>query len=191
MSGWITTYSLDVSNNALPINRRNPLFNDVWGRCCNSYGNWLPNAENKCIHFRQQWWAARKEFRFDWRTKRECHGPTGLLPTQAQIRLWYQCKAKVVIPKRFSIEKSFGNYQESSLGKIRVQLGKTISHHVGGKNKCVPFGGFRWGNCTPSLKCKQSKKVLLLIKTVLFSSFLIHPNYVSCVSPSIEVLNRN
>ena len=33
-------------------------------------------------------------------------------------------------------------------------------------------------NCTPSLECKQSKKVLLLIKTVLFSSFLIHSNYV-------------
>ena len=29
------------------------------------------------------------------------------------------------------------------------------------------------------------------LKTVLFSSFLIHPNYVSCVSLFIEVLNRN
>ena len=46
-------------------------------------------------------------------------------------------------------------------------------------------------NCTPSLEYKQPKKVLLLIRTVLFSFFLIHSNYVSCISLSIEVLNRN
>ena len=33
-------------------------------------------------------------------------------------------------------------------------------------------------NCTPSLECKQPKKILLLIRTVLFSSFPIHFDYV-------------
>ena len=33
-------------------------------------------------------------------------------------------------------------------------------------------------NYTPSLECKQPKKILLLIRTVLFSSFPIHFDYV-------------
>ena len=73
MGGGITTCPLDVSNNTSPVNRWNPIFNDIWGGGCDFFGNWLPNAENKCIHFRQQWWAARNEFRLDWRTKRECN----------------------------------------------------------------------------------------------------------------------
>ena len=46
-------------------------------------------------------------------------------------------------------------------------------------------------NCTPSLECKQSKEILLLIKIVLFSFPLIYSDHISCVSSSIEILNRN
>ena len=75
--------------------------------------------------------------------KGECNGPTGLLLAQAQARLRYQCKAEAVGRKRSGIEESFGNYQESSLGKIRTQLGRTVSDNFDGRNRCILFGGPR------------------------------------------------
>ena len=118
MDGGTTTCPLDVSNNASTVNKRDSFFNDVWGQGCNSFGNWFPNAENKCIHLRWQWWATKKESKFDWRTKRECNGPIGLLPVQAQARLWYQCKAKAVAPGDLVLRKVLGTTKNLAWGKL-------------------------------------------------------------------------
>ena len=46
MGGGVTISPLDVLNNASMVNKRDSFFNDVWGRDCNSSGNWFPNVEN-------------------------------------------------------------------------------------------------------------------------------------------------
>ena len=42
----ITSRPLDISNNASKVNMRDQFFNDVWGRGCNSSGEWFSNIKN-------------------------------------------------------------------------------------------------------------------------------------------------
>ena len=48
------THSLDVSDYPSQAKREDTLFNDLWSQGCDSFGDWIPNAENKLIHSRQQ-----------------------------------------------------------------------------------------------------------------------------------------
>ena len=64
--------------------------------------------------------------------KRKCHGSIGILSTQAHARVWRQHEVKAISTCRFGIKKGFRYYKKPNMGKIRAQLGRAISHHLGG-----------------------------------------------------------
>ena len=126
-----------------------------------------------------------EKLRLNWRAKRKWHGPTGVLSTQAQEKLWRQREAKVVSTWRLRVKKSFGYCKEPSIGKVRAQLGRAISHHLGGWNRCILSWRSRWKCCTTPLECKQPENVLLLMKAF----FTIFWFITLCVMHSTICLN--
>ena len=124
MGGRVTTRPLDLPDYSLQIHWGNALLDNLWGRSCHSSKDWIPHAENEFFHSKQRRWAIGEEFRLDRRMKRKCHGPIGLLSTQAQARVWCQRKAKATNSWRFGLKKVFGNYEEPSMGKIGTQMGR-------------------------------------------------------------------
>ena len=143
--------------------RRSP-FHDLWSRGCYSFGDWVPNAKNELFHFEQQWWTVREEFRLNWRAKREPHGPTDVLSTQAQVRVRCQCEAEAIGAWKLCIKKGFGYCKEPSMRKARTQLGRAILHHLSGWNRYILSWRSIWKCCTTPLECKQPENVLLLMK---------------------------
>ena len=95
---------------------------------------------------------------------RICIFPIGLLSTQAQARVWCQCKAKATSTCRLGLKKGFRNCKESGMGKVRTQLGRAIVDHISGWNMCILSWRFRRKSCTTPLECKWPKNVLLLMK---------------------------
>ena len=154
MGGITATRPLDISHYVPLINRGDALFNGLWGRGCYSSKNWIPHTENKFLHLEQQWWAIGKELGLNWRTKRKCLGPIGLLSTQAQVRVWCQRKAKATSSWRLGLKKGFEYCKEPSMGKIGAQLGRAISYHISGWNMCVLSWRPRGKGCTTPLECK-------------------------------------
>ena len=47
------TCPLDVQNYPLHVNRRDPIFNDLWSRGYHSFRNWVPNFEDKFFQSEQ------------------------------------------------------------------------------------------------------------------------------------------
>ena len=64
--------------------------------------------------------------------RRKCYGPISQLLAQAQIRVRCQCEAKITNAWRLGVMKGFGYGKEPSMGKVRAQLRKAISHHLSG-----------------------------------------------------------
>ena len=50
--------------------------------------------------------------------ERKCHGPIGLLLTQAQAGIWCQRKTKTTSSWRLGFEKGLGINKEPGLGKL-------------------------------------------------------------------------
>ena len=57
---------------------------------------------------------------------------------------YYQHKLKQVYDEvkvfsawRLGIKKGFGYYKEPSVGKVKAQLGRAISYHLDGRNRCI------------------------------------------------------
>ena len=119
MGGGNTTCPLDVSNNSSPINRRNPLFNDVWAEAVipleTSFTTLRTNA------FTSDGNNELLEKSLDLIEERKENATVQLAYYQHKLKQGYDSNVnKAIIPKRFDIEKSFGNCQEPSLGKIRA-----------------------------------------------------------------------
>ena len=49
MGGQASTCPLDISDYPSQVDGGDPFFNDLWGRGCDSFGNWIPNTEDKFI----------------------------------------------------------------------------------------------------------------------------------------------
>ena len=50
MGGRVITRTLDMSNYALQVNKRDTILNDIWGQCRYSFGDWIPNIKDeRCI----------------------------------------------------------------------------------------------------------------------------------------------
>ena len=56
----------------------------------------------------------------------------GVLSIQVQAKVRRQHEVKAISAWRLGIKKSFGYYKEPSMGKVRAQLGRAISYHLGG-----------------------------------------------------------
>ena len=105
--------------------------------------------------------------------KRKCHGSIGVLSTQAQVGIRLKCEVNAIDAWRLGIKKGFGDCQEPNMGKIMAQLGRVISYHLDGWNRCILSRRFRRKSCTPPLECKKPVNVLLLIKANS-TIFLLH-----------------
>ena len=160
MGGRTVTYPLDISNHTSQVNKGDPLFNDLWSQNGYSFRDWLPNAADKFFQSKRQQWIARKKLQFYWRKKRKCNCPIGILPTQAQARLWCQFEAKTVSAWRLRVEKGPRYCKEPSMEKVRAQLGRAISHHLGGWYRSILHWRPRWTYNTTPLECKQLEKWL-------------------------------
>ena len=120
MGGGNTTCPLDVSNNSSPINRRNPLFNDVWAEAVipleTSFTTLRTNA------FTSDGNNELLEKSLDLIEERKENATVQLAYYQHKLKQSYDTnvKLKVVVPRRFGIEKRFRNYKESILGKIKA-----------------------------------------------------------------------
>ena len=148
------TCFMGLPNDAVMINERDTLRHGLWGWGCNPPGSKLPNAENKFLHPKRQWWAVRKEPRSDRWKKRKSNNPLGVLPPETQVRLWRQRKAEAIGTRRFSVKEGRGCCQRPILGKARAQLGRAIPDYFGSRNRCVLFRKFRCKSCTLPLECK-------------------------------------
>ena len=114
MSGRTAACPVDVSNHTQQVNRRDPLFNDLRGRGCYSSRNELSNAKNQLILSEQQQWAARKKLRPYQRKKGKGNGPTGLLPTQAYVKV----KLRPLVPGDLVLRKVLGTAKNPAWGKL-------------------------------------------------------------------------
>ena len=153
MGGRVTTHPLDLPDYSLQIHWGNALLDDLWGLGCHSSGDWIPHAENKFFHSKQQWWAIGEEFRLNRRTKGECHGLVGLLSTQAQVVVRCQCKVKATDSSRLGLKKGVTCCKEPSIGKIETQLRRAISYYIDGQNRGI-LSWRSWGKCcTMPLEC--------------------------------------
>ena len=45
-------------------------------------------------------------------------------------RVWRQREVEAISASRLSIKKDFGYCKEPTMGKVRAQLGRAISHHL-------------------------------------------------------------
>ena len=154
MGGRTATRLVDISDYTTSINRRDSLFHDLWGRDCYPYRDWLPIIEDEHFYSEQQWWIAGKEFGLNQREKRKGNDTTSLLPPETQAKVRYQYEVTATNARRLGVEKSFGKCQEPSLGKVRAQLERTISHHFSSRNRCLLFRKLRWERCTLPMECK-------------------------------------
>ena len=73
---------------------------------------------------------------------------------------------------RSGVLKSCGHCKESSLGKVRTKLGRTLLYHLGSWHQSILFGRFGRACSTTSLECKQFKEVLLLINIFMINIFV-------------------
>ena len=153
MGKGATTCLMGLPNDAAMINKRDSLRHDLWGRGCDPPKGKLPNAENKLLHPKRQWWAAGREPRSDRGKKRKSNDPLSLLPLEAQAGLRRQREAEAIGTRRFSVKESRGCYQGPILGK-GTQLGRAIPDYFSSRNRCILFRRLRWKSCTPSLECK-------------------------------------
>ena len=147
------TCPLDLPDYPSKIHRRNTLLYDLRSRGYNSSWDWIPYVENKFLYSRQKWWTIGEEPRLNWRAKGKCHSLTGLLPTQAQARIWCQCETKATSRGRLGLKKGCGSCKEPDVGKIGTQLGRVISYHIGGWNRCLLPWRFGRKSCTTTLEC--------------------------------------
>ena len=116
------------------------------------------------VHSEQQWRVIREELRLNWGTKGKCNGPTDVLSTQAQVRLWCQGEVEIISAWRLGAKKGSRYCEEPSMWKARAQLGGVISHHLGGQYRSIFPRGPRWTCNAMFLECKQPENVLLLMK---------------------------
>ena len=93
-------------------------------------------------------------------------------------------KLRPLAPGDLVLRKVLGNTKNPAWGK----LGGTISHYDDGRNRSLLLRRFRRKGCTSSLECKQSEKILLLIRKVMVVFFFLAFIY---PMTSIEILNRN
>ena len=115
-----------------------------------------------------------KKLGFYWRNERKCNGPIGILPTQAQVRLWCQCEAETVSAWWLGVEKGSRYCKKPSMGKAGAELGGAISHHLNGWYRSIFPRRPRWTCNTTPLECKQLENVLLLIKvSFVICSFIV------------------
>ena len=154
MGGRTTTRLMDLPNHAATVNGRNSFFNDLWGRGYYPYRDWLPIVKDEHFYSKQQRWIAGKEFGLNQREKRKDNDTTSLLPLETQARVRCKCEVTATNARRLGVEKSFGKCQEPSLGKVEVQLGRTISHHFSNRNRCLLLRKLRWESYTLPMGCK-------------------------------------
>ena len=148
------TCFMDLPDYTLQVHRRNPLFHDLCGRGYYPSGNGIPHTEIKFLHTKRQRWIVGEELRFGWRTKRKCYGPISQLSTQALAGIRCQRKTETTSNRGLGFKKSFTNYKEPSIRKVGTQLGRAVSYHISGRNRCVLSWRSRGKCCTTSLKCK-------------------------------------
>ena len=65
MGGKATIRLLDLPDHTLYVYWGDAFFNDLWGRGCHSFGNWIPYAENKFFHSEQQRWVIGEELKLN------------------------------------------------------------------------------------------------------------------------------
>ena len=162
MTGWCQgemgrgtpTCLMGLPNDGATVNGRDTLRHDLGGWGCNPTGSKLPNAENKFLHPKRQWWAAWGEPKSDRGKKRKSNDPLSVLPPETQTGLRHQRKVEAIGTRRFSVKEGRGRRQRPILGKAWAQLGRAIPDYFGSRNRCVLFRRFRWKSCTPPLECK-------------------------------------
>ena len=145
---------MGLLNDATMVNRKDTLCHDLWDRGYDPPRDKLPNAENKLLYPKRQWWAVGREPRSNRGKKRKSNDPLGLLPPEAQVRVRRQREAEAIGTRRFSVKKSRGCCQGLILGKTQTQLGRTISDYFSSRNRCILFRRLRWKSYTLSLECK-------------------------------------
>ena len=118
MGGGITTYLLDVSNNSSSINRRNPIFNDIWGRGCNSSGHWLSNVENNA--FTSDGNDELLEKSLDLIEERRENATVQLAYYQHKLKQGYDTNVKLrpLSPKDLVLRKVLGTTKNPAWGKF-------------------------------------------------------------------------
>ena len=154
MGRGATTCLMDLPDYTTMVNRKDTFRHYVWGRGCYPSRGKLPNAEDKFLHSKQQWWTIGKDPRPDREKKRKGSDPVGLLPPEAQAGIWCQCETEAISMRGLSVEESRRCCQESILGKARTQLGRTIPNYFSSRNKCILLRRLRWKSCPSSLECK-------------------------------------
>ena len=50
MGGRVVTRPLDISDYTSQVNKGDTIFNDVWGRGHNSFGDRIPNIDDEFFH---------------------------------------------------------------------------------------------------------------------------------------------
>ena len=88
-------------------------------------------------------------------------------------------KLRPLMPGDLVLRKVLGTAKEPSIGKVRVQLGRVISYHLGGWNTCILPQRSRRKSCTIPLECKELAKILLLMKFILAMFLLQYALYLS------------
>ena len=154
MGRGATTCLMDLPDHTATVNRRDAFCHDLWGWGCNPSRGKLPNAENKLLHSKQQWWTTGEKPRSERGKKRESSDPIGLLPPEAQIGVWRQCEVEAISTRGLSVKESCGCCQKPILGKAGTQLGRAILNYFSSRNRCILLRELRWKSCTSSLECK-------------------------------------
>ena len=82
------------------------------------------------------------------------------------------------------LRKVLDTTKNPAWGKLGPKLGRVISHHLGGWNRCILSWNSRWKCCTTPLECKQPKNVLLLMKvfSTIFSFITLCVMLLICLS---------
>ena len=100
---------------------------------------------------------------------------------------WYDANVRLrpLVLRNLVLRKVLDTTKNPAWGKLGPKLGRVISHHLGGWNRCILSWNSRWKCCTTPLECKEPKNVLLLIKvfSAIFSFITL------CITLPIIYLN--
>ena len=103
------TCLMGLPNDVATVNGRDTLRHDLWGWGCNPTGSKLPNAENKFLHPKWQWWAVGGEPRSD---------PLGVLPPETQRGYDANVKLRPLALGDLVLRKVMGAAKDPSWGKL-------------------------------------------------------------------------